>query len=894
MNRIKFNLFLLFVLSAHILCFSAFAEPYLEWQNEYDGSEPNTLVLWNFNSDEIYTSGSDTYAINVITGGEPNAILRGNASFVTGGRFGGGAELPGGADGNDCLLVPDSASIFPSGADPNLSVEAWVKLDTLDPASASEYRMIIIDKQYTDNSGYTLYYTNQIDYWPRFVFTVGDGTNKISAYYYLPLQTDTWYHVAGTWNAQTDTVYIYVNGRLADTTESPGSSLVNNTRDVRLGNRLSTIYSAVDGVIDGVRISDVAYEFSVPLNPPYDGSPYYDWQYEYDGNDPNTLYLWNFNSDELIMDDQRAINMSAVTGIKPPVVLYGYTEFVEDGKFGYGAELHGGRYSGDVLYPYPPITDLFAGDTDPSFTVETWVYFNGLSQNGQYVIDKQYDKLGGLQIKYYSDGGQRFDFRFGDDSEQRQIEGYVPDLVTGRWYHLACTWDALDDTARMYLDGVTIASATFPGSTYQEYSSYAVRIGNRQGSTYGVLDGKLDGFRISNTAYKFGAVVPVVVEQPKDTAGDIGDAVSFTVTATSLTPMHYAWYKSADANVSVDDSSVGTDSNTLDVTITSSSDEAYYYCKMSNDDTEPNGVYPKTVTNTAELAIKRLLARYKFEQNANDSIGGKHGTVVDTSWNPVTGAYDEGIIDDNCVELLGTDEVVLLPSDAYPNTGLASGLRQGTITAWFKTPDIVSGYNNLIIANYNASNNSAFGLYVQDDNDAGFWMRGSDGKEGSSTGRPGISLQDDQWHMMAVTYNGSDSLIAVYVDGESPSIKWGTLSNLQFSAWDLGICIGSGRGGTGRLTPTSLFNGSIDDLRVYNYVLSGTQIADIYLGGYPSATVCVDERYGSEFDFNDDCRVNLVDFADVADEWITTYDWIDLDAFAQEWLSCGFYPSGCN
>jgi hypothetical protein len=253
--------------------------------------------------------------------------------------------------------------------------------------------------------------------------------------------------------------------------------------------------------------------------------PYYNWINEYDGTSPNTLYLWNFNDGELTgtPTPDRTINVAA-SGPAPRAVLYGYTEFVPAGKFGGGVQLYGGAYSADFLYPYPAITDTFAGDKDPSFTIETWVKFDDISQQTQWIIDKQYTNKDGFQFRYYNDSySKRFTFSIGNGTTLLNVSGLVPDIEANKWYHVAATWDAVSDTAKVFLDGKELNSVTSAGFSYVENTKY-IKIGNRQGSVYGIFAGILDGFRISKVAYDF-AVLPECGDPGTSLVGDINGPV---------------------------------------------------------------------------------------------------------------------------------------------------------------------------------------------------------------------------------------------------------------------------------------------------------------------------------------------------------------------------------
>ena len=65
----------------------------------------------------------------------------------------------------------------------------------------------------------------------------------------------------------------------------------------------------------------------------------------------------------------------------------------------------------------------------------------------------------------------------------------------------------------------------------------------------------------------------------------------------------------------------------------------------------------------------------------------------------------------------------------------------------------------------------------------------------------------------------------------------------------------------------------MDDVRIYSYGLGRFEVADLY-HAVTGENVCADD-YASEWDANNDCRINIGDFA----------------AVAVEWLKCGWYPS---
>jgi len=79
-----------------------------------------------------------------------------------------------------------------------------------------------------------------------------------------------------------------------------------------------------------------------------------------------------------------------------------------------------------------------------------------------------------------------------------------------------------------------------------------------------------------------------------------------------------------------------------------------------------------------------------------------------------------------------------------------------------------------------------------------------------------ISLIDNKWHLATVVINGANSQF--YVDGS----RAGAVFTPTISAKAVNTEIGSYNTGTFK------FNGSIDDVRIYNYALSAQEVSNLY------------------------------------------------------------------
>lgn len=86
------------------------------------------------------------------------------------------------------------------------------------------------------------------------------------------------------------------------------------------------------------------------------------------------------------------------------------------------------------------------------------------------------------------------------------------------------------------------------------------------------------------------------------------------------------------------------------------------------------------------------------------------------------------------------------------------------------------------------------------------------------------TINDGNWHHVAATRNASTGQMKVYVDGVLEATKTGHTGNLtDATAMRIGGMLDQGR--TPDPDPDRLFQGLIDDVRIYDRVLTADQIA---------------------------------------------------------------------
>ena len=147
-----------------LLCtVDAQAQPYTAWVNEYDGSSPNTLALYNFTQD---SPGSEFKNTASATLGDFELYFREGNSQTTPANSQIGASFGKWGSGLDVTPIPHpgrsgmyafpnnqlTADVFPSGSEPDLTVEGWFRFDNTD-----NFQSFLVDKLRFDNNAYLLY-----------------------------------------------------------------------------------------------------------------------------------------------------------------------------------------------------------------------------------------------------------------------------------------------------------------------------------------------------------------------------------------------------------------------------------------------------------------------------------------------------------------------------------------------------------------------------------------------------------------------------------------------------------------------------------------------------------------------------------------------------------------
>jgi len=251
--------------------------------------------------------------------------------------------------------------------------------------------------------------------------------------------------------------------------------------------------------------------------------------------------------------------------------------------------------------------------------------------------------------------------------------------------------------------------------------------------------------------------------------------------------------------------------------------------KLGVSKTDPNdslnqGLVGHWTMDGADTVWTSATAATTLDKSGNGNTGTL--TNMSRSSSPVSGKIGQGLNFD------GVDDYVV-------KTGISLTSTSGSISGWFNIKTIPTASNAYVMAGgLEASpNNDANQIYTGVYNNAGSVRANVVIRTGATTiynHYGNTVLSTDRWYHVAYTHvDGSAPLL--YIDGvlQTLTLVGGTLDNSKW--WDDLVTpdfyIGA------RLTSGALsafFNGTIDDVRIYNRALSATEIKQLYNLGTPN------------------------------------------------------------
>ena len=211
-----------------------------------------------------------------------------------------------------------------------------------------------------------------------------------------------------------------------------------------------------------------------------------------------------------------------------------------------------------------------------------------------------------------------------------------------------------------------------------------------------------------------------------------------------------------------------------------------------------------------------LVAHYRLDGDARDASGNAyHGTP-----SRVEPGEDRFGNESGALLFRGTHDRIDLPHQAL------DGLRDVSISFWLKTTKPGS---QAVLSAANRSNDNEHIVYLWDQRTIHFLSHGRHSHQSRNcvVGIPPIA--DGRWHHMVVVRNAAEGNAAFYVDGAGQTDRCGDLEYGALKVEEGGLILGQEQDRlAGDFDPNQVLDGTLDDLRIYDRVLSAAEVRTLF------------------------------------------------------------------
>jgi hypothetical protein len=481
--------------------------------------------------------------------------------------------------------------------------------------------------------------------------------------------------------------------------------------------------------------------------------------------------------------------------------------------------------SGSIIVPAS--ANLNVG-TSSGFTVECWIKPNELSAHHTLVEWNSGSSIGVhlyISTDWFGNSGPgNLMANITDTSGNWHPLFSAPGLLTtNSFQHVALTYDKASGTAKLYLNGVVVASANL--GSFAPQTSYDLYLGRRPNdasmprysglmdevSLYGraLSEAEIQGIYNAIGAGKCQSAAPFIVNQPVGQTVIAGANVSFSVTAGGTPPLSYQWRLEGNALGGATNSALNLDN----VQATDAGNYSVVVSNASGTVTSSNAlltVNPAVCTNPPA----GLVSWWPGEGNGNDVIGSNPGTVNSGI------SYSPGEVG-QALNFNGTSGSIMVPASASLNVGAGSGF---TAECWIK-PNELNAHHTLV--EWNSGSSIGVHLYISTD-----WFGNSgpgdlmanlidtSGNWHPFYSGPGL-LTTSSFQHVALTYDKASGAARLYLNGAVVAS-----ANLGSFTPQTSYNLHLGRRPNDASMP--LYSGLLDEVSLYGRALSQSEIQGIY------------------------------------------------------------------
>lgn len=513
------------------------------------------------------------------------------------------------------------------------------------------------------------------------------------------------------------------------------------------------------------------------------------WSFEMSGK---LLGWWKF-------DETSGVRGGDSSGNGNDGVLHGDPMWVSEGKVVGAIELDG---DGDFI----EISNESNFDVASQLTVSVWVKVNEFDKSFQSIISKGTGE-GWILSRSHSTGTVEFVCK--GIKPQPYVVGKTS-IDDGQWHHLAGVYDGAK--LKLYVDGKLDGSKNAWGSIVT--NDYSIYIGDSSQDSGRFFDGLIDDVRIYNYALSEDEVkslyeVAATAPQPAD-GGVTGPSAGLRPSwePASDAASHKVYFGSSADGLTL----LAEVKNPGDAVLPKLEQNNTYYWRV--DEVMADG----SVTSGNVWSFRtsgRLVGWWKLDETegrdvADSSGNNNFGKILEGSpkWQPDGGRIGGALLFDGKGDFIN-----------IANESNFDFTNQMTVAAWVKVNSVNNWWPAIVTKGDNAWR---FHHYEQSGRVA-FHATGLTTPNMQKHGGPAgdTDVGDGQWHHVAAVYGSGKGYI--YVDGrlDDEIDMAGTIATN-----DEPVYIGENSQAQGRL-----FNGMIDDVRVYDYALSAGEVSELAKGG---------------------------------------------------------------
>jgi len=467
----------------------------------------------------------------------------------------------------------------------------------------------------------------------------------------------------------------------------------------------------------------------------------------------------------------------------------------------------------------PARTSVAATDDDTLFQVQSFTFATYLRINPENKATANYIMTQGDNYGLWvmQDGGLRFYIHFlAPDNSSGWVGTNAVDvnLKDGYWHHVAVSFDTTDLVATFYVDGEVAASDTVRNTGTQLAPP-----------PHSIIWYKWDGFYLGgsneNSKYVDGSMDEAVFFSGKLSATDIKSMVA---TRYSLTT-----HVTGEGVIDPADGEF-FNNDTLLLHAIPSVGGIFKIWQIKNGGTSADNPLKIVVNDDVEVTAEfgtTLIARYKFDNEGADTVAlDASDNGINLVLNDSTGWSDAGVVN-GCLNTGGQIEGVTEDDTLFQVQSL-------TFASYIRIdPSNTS-------ANYIMTQGDNYGLWVMENGALRFYIHylAPDSTAGwVGTNAEGVNVKDGYWHHVAVTFDTTDLVATLYLDGDT--VACDTVRNsgsgltppahsVIWYKWD-GFYVGSGMG-------SNYVDGSIDEAVFFNARLAGEEIRKMIVNRFSLTT----------------------------------------------------------